>query len=331
MPVNLCRLDRPAELSAQSWAAIVAAEQRLGRAEALGDRPLIVGSAKELVETVAKAIVTARVGTPGANIDFGSLVTEAHKALDRQPGEGLASDGATRQLAQATKQLATALGLLRNDVGTGHGKATLPAVYDESLELAVTGGVLWSRWALRRLAHLLAGALEPLIEDLQSSTFRAGLLSERLRSAGLSGLEEGDARRLGVAVGQRGASGTFVVFGDGVRACADSDDVQAWPPAYREGVAIGLLLDRDGYLVHDPVLASTLVALLDVVPDPAGSLTRVVAALRDAPLLPKLHRDPASRASIVSAMDEADRALPQSAREPWRELRLRFDEPGIPT
>lgn len=123
MPVNLCRLDRPAELSAQSWAAIVAAEQRLGRAEALGDRPLIVGSAKELVETVAKAIVTARVGTPGANIDFGPLVTEAHKALDRQPGEGLASDGATRQLAQATKQLATALGLLRNDVGTGQGTA----------------------------------------------------------------------------------------------------------------------------------------------------------------------------------------------------------------
>lgn len=79
-----CRLMHPVGLAADSWAVIWDAEQRLTRAEATGDRPLIVGCAKEMVEAVAKAVVVARQGTPGAGIKFGSLITQAHQALDRR-------------------------------------------------------------------------------------------------------------------------------------------------------------------------------------------------------------------------------------------------------
>jgi hypothetical protein len=295
----------------------------------MGDRPLIVGCAKELVEAVAKAVVLAKRGTPGANIKFGSLISQAHQALDRQPGVGLASDVPTRDLAQATKLLATHLGSLRNDLGTGHSRTTLPAVFEESLELAVTASVLWSRWALRRLEALLAGDLEPLIDDLSGGrTFRAGELSRRLVAADLPHLEEEQARRLGRAVGQRAASGTFVVFDDGIGQCAASDDLQTWPVAYREGAALGLLLDREGYLITEPRFGAPIVGLLAVVPDPEMSLQYVVGELTSAPLEPGLHSDPGTRAAIVSAFDEAGRALPVGSGN-WQTLRDRFAQPGV--
>jgi len=332
MPPSVCRLQAPKGLSSSSWAVIYAAEQRLATAERLGDRPFIVGAAKELVEAVAKAVVIARRGSVGAGIRFGQLITEAHRALERQPGEGLATDDPTRQLAQATKQLASQLGLMRNELGTGHSGSTLPAVFDESLELAVTASVLWSRWALRRVAHTIAGDLEPLIADLENATWHRGELAARLLAAGLSELQPADARRLGAAVGQRAgpSSGTFVVFDDGVGRCMASDDVLLWPAAYREGVVLGMLLDREGYLSAVPDLMAKIVALVNVVPDPASSLQSVVDGLDTAPLVPVLHRDPGARGAIVSALDEAGRALPEAAQAPWRALRLRFEAPGSP-
>lgn len=54
------RLDKPAHLRQESWDAIQAHVDRLNHAMEVNDKPLCVGAAKELTESVARVIVGAR-------------------------------------------------------------------------------------------------------------------------------------------------------------------------------------------------------------------------------------------------------------------------------
>lgn len=272
-------LPRPDALDQAAWAAIQDAFTRLRTAVGTDDRPLIVGSAKELVEATARVVLEARGHPAASGQEYDKVLGDAQRIIEHQPGPGIAADATIRQAATFARKLAGLLRELRNTYGTGHGRAAVPIVEDEVLETCVDAALLWVRWALRRLQHLLLGSLQPLIADLRSSTFGMGELATRLVAAGLPTLDPDDLRQLGVAVGQRAARNTFTVRIDGVEACAASQDAAAWPPPYREGVVEGLFLDPLGHThVDDQALAPRLAAEI-LVPHPEQG--RVLTELAD--------------------------------------------------
>jgi hypothetical protein len=179
-------LQRPEGLGDGEWSAVNDAEQRLLRAKASSDGPLVIGSAKELCETIAKIVIVERGEVPPSSVDMSALVTIAHKALRFQPGDGLADDDGTRQVAGGLKSVVVGLAEMRNRYGTGHGRAAVADVEPEHAEIAFTAALLWSAWALRRLEPFIAGDSTALVRDLEGIIFHRGELARRLRFARLS-------------------------------------------------------------------------------------------------------------------------------------------------
>lgn len=93
-------LEQPEGLESTAWSAINDSLQRLNRALLADDLPLVVGTCKDLTETVAKVVLAARGVTTATNEDFPKLMTQAQSVLDRQPGRGLATDAQVRDVAQ---------------------------------------------------------------------------------------------------------------------------------------------------------------------------------------------------------------------------------------
>jgi hypothetical protein len=138
----MAALRRPDGLGDAEWAAIREAEDRLLRAKAAPDAPLVVGSAKELCEAIAKVVIAERRGIPGSGADMPELITTAHKLLEFQPGEGLANDPETRKIAQGLKSIVLGLGEMRNRHGTGHGRPAPSGVSEEHSDLAFGAAAL---------------------------------------------------------------------------------------------------------------------------------------------------------------------------------------------
>jgi hypothetical protein len=181
-------LQRPTGLEDRGWASIEDCRERLCRAARDQDRPLVIGSAKDLVEATARVVLLARGETVASGEDYQRVVNRAHAALERQPGAELAADLTISSIATATKKIATQLRELRNRYGTGHGRAVAPEVAEELVLVSVDAAMLWCRWALRRLQHLIAGAPSTLAYDLEHGIFRAGELAARLTAANLPDL-----------------------------------------------------------------------------------------------------------------------------------------------
>jgi hypothetical protein len=117
--------------------------------------------------------------------------------------------------------------------------------------------------------------------------------------ANLPELATVDQRMIGVAVGQRAASGTFVVFEEGVDAAIASGDLGIWPPAYRAGVAEGLFLDRNGYLVLSPRVVGSALEILRVLPDRGiEELGGLLQRVRKTDLAPSTTADDAASVSL---------------------------------
>src|SRR5207249_1397289 len=205
----------PDGLGDLEWLAITDAEERLLRAKAADDRALVVGSSKELCEAIAKIVITQRGSLAAAGADLPELITMAHRLLDFQPGECLATEPEARKIAQSLKSMVLGVGEMRNRHGTGHGRAVPSGITAEHAELAFDSAMLWSGWAVRRLEPYIAGDVSALVRDLEANTFRKGDLGRRLGYAGLSGLSVEDQWRLGFAVACRASRGTFVVMADG--------------------------------------------------------------------------------------------------------------------
>ncbi|MFI2664125.1 abortive infection family protein [Micromonospora carbonacea] len=263
--VLTAELPRPEALDRSAWEAIQDQFQRLRAAAAANDRPLVVGSAKDLVEATARVVLDARGRPAGSGEEYDKVLGDAHRAIEYQVGPGVSADDAVRRAASSARKLATQLRDLRNTYGTGHGRSALPVLEDEVLETCVDAALLWTRWALRRLQLVLLGSLQPLIADLRVTSFSMGALATRLAAADLPHLEPADQRQLGVAVGQRASRNTFTVRIDGVEACALSQDAVAWPLGYREGIVEGLFLDQFGQVHVDeqaraPRLAAEVLA-----------------------------------------------------------------------
>lgn len=272
-------VGRPPYLSEEHWGSIDAEVARLDRSLASGDMVQTIGDVKCLVEAVAKVTLDIN-GTPAdPSASFDTTVNKAHTLLAQQPGHELAHESEFGRMATQASKIARNLGNIRNEFGGGHGRARQPRVKDEMVDMALDGGLLWVRWALRRLGLFSEGRPDALIRDLveEGAVFRSGMLRRRLEAANLPTLEARHQRALGVAVGQRAMRGTFVVREGGVTACLESDDTdKLWTPDYRIGLAQGLLFDPDEQpTVRDHSLRDALMAL-DPLPDCSTDLAELV-------------------------------------------------------
>ncbi|WP_159107580.1 abortive infection family protein [Streptomyces rubrogriseus] len=309
-------LPRAEWLQQESWQAIADHHGRLGSAIAANDRPLVVGSAKELVECVARVVLVSHGRVTGDKDEYDKVLGQAHAVVEHAAEYGLPSNDPLRQIPNAAKKMASQLRELRNRFGTGHGRPVVHEITDEVVEASVHAALVWVRWALARLQAVLLGAIEPLVHDLREGIFSKGDLAARLAAANIPGLDEPEQRRLGVAVGQRSARETFNVRIEGVRACAD--DLEHWPDAYRQGVVEGLFLNEDGQVEARPSISPDCAAEVlqhHSVPD------RVLVELRDvlgsaswSVLFQQEHP------AVFTAMREEIRRLPALGQRPWADI-----------
>jgi hypothetical protein len=315
-------LLRPRGISDQSWEAISHYKQRLDRAwHTPADLSAAVGAAKELCECVARVVLEERAVPYAHKGDMPRLVKVAHQTLDRIPGRGQAAQAAVRNLSQAALSIVTVLAELRNELGTGHGRAKVPRISLEAAVAASDAAMLWSRWALARLDELLGGEVDLLVEELRGQHFHRGKLEMRFDEVGLDSLFADDQQRLGVAVAHRAMNGTFVVRESGVEPLLDG--ASDWPEAYRLGIAEGLLLDPEGRLLARPYFVPVLAS---VVADMAGQdWQRLTDAVAEAPLRPALAADDAERGELLEAFQAAAPGLPEGARGRWELLTALFD------
>ena len=239
-------IDRPRSLGGEHWKSIRHAQTRMEGAIERQDWALAVGCAKELCEAVARCAIETLGQTPASGTSYSEVVSTSQRLVGRHPGPGLAHDPHTRDLSQAASKIVTKLGQLRNEYGTGHGRAYVPEVLAEHAELCCDASILWTRWILRRLDGIVAGRAAQLVDDLSTGAiFYKGGLARRLTELDLPSLDESEQRRLGIAVGQRAAGGTVNVYNDGVRDAIGSRQAP-WTRAYMTGLTEGLLLNREG-------------------------------------------------------------------------------------
>lgn len=263
--MDVFQIDRPDHLDDRAWAAVEAARVRLKAAWDLRDLPEVIGKAKELVETVAKVVVASVEGAVTDASDFAPTVKAAHRSLKRQPGPDLAHDEQVRAIAQGVQTVATSIGDLRNRYGTGHGRARIPVVADEMATLCLESALMWTRWALRRLGHLLADYPNDLIEAVQIGTSRAELHT-KFEAATLAQQPDEIQYRIGVVFGQQTAGGYGNAKEVGVAPAIDGgfDD---YPLAYRSGLMEGMLLTGGGSIGLTDYYAQWFVSLLASLPE----------------------------------------------------------------
>ncbi|GAA1022105.1 hypothetical protein Aple_064660 [Acrocarpospora pleiomorpha] len=308
---------RPAGMEDASWAAAQRLIGRLEGAVAARDHALAIGCAKELAESVAKAVLVVRGEVVSANDDFPAVVKKAHTALQRQPGIDLAQDSPLRTIAQSARTMVTQLAEIRNIYGTGHGRAQDPKVTDEILYVSLDAVALWIKWALRRLDVLAQGMPSSLIHDLlNGGPFTSGVLAGRLIAADLPLQEVAVQRRLGVAVAQRAMQGTFLIQREGVEACAESDELDLWPAPYREGAFEGLFISQFETPTISTWSASQAARLLTPLTRADEIITSVIGKVRGRPI-------PVSRETLVAVVERLTGSahfLPQGAENAWQEL-----------
>ena len=152
----------PVRLSPESVAQLSDPEalyehlDRLRRAVGDADPALVIGSAKELVESTAKLVLAKReVPWDDRNDDLPDLVGKAHEALGLHPGKSVGPDGSrpVKRILGGLTSVVLGLGELRNQFGTGHGPAAKRVgLHDRHARLAVGSAITWCELVLDTLA-----------------------------------------------------------------------------------------------------------------------------------------------------------------------------------
>ena len=145
-------LVRPDHLKDETWAAIEYHQGRLVAAASAGDKPAMVGASKELIECICRCVLDATEIVLGDNADFPKVLHEAQKALKRAVGPDTSMSAEVKAIANAAKSIATSVNSVRNDVGTGHGRARVPDIDDEMSSIIYDATLLWCRWPYDDLA-----------------------------------------------------------------------------------------------------------------------------------------------------------------------------------
>jgi hypothetical protein len=312
---------RPARIEGTHWAAVETHALRVRR-QIPGDHAGVIGACKDLVECVAK-VVLAEATSPEIE-DFPKLVRKASTVLGgvtpRTDGDAQAAALAKGLaiLIGAQETAAQALGELRNDHGAGHGRPTMPLIAEEDVQLVRTYTEAWVRWALARLERLVANSVSTLIAELTGTTFRAGLLAQRLEEVGFVHLPEEELERLGFAVAERGVRReTFVVAQGGVWPLEHDS---GWPIAYQYGVAKGLLLTTEGAL--QPVRPEVLAA---IVPRLGADLqARLLDEVETAHMAPALTTSNEAMRLACSALAGMSGLVHGDVRDRWETFAQRF-------
>lgn len=314
--MDLFDIGRPEHLDDEGWAAIESTRNRLRTAWDSNDFHEVIGKAKELAETVAKVVVAAADGTLADNADFGPTVKAAHQSLKRQPGADLSQDASLRAITQAAQTMATSLAPLRNKFGTGHGRARVPDVTVEMATVAAEAALVWCRWALRRLGHLLADYPNDLIEAVQTATGRAEL-RDKFQAAALVQQPEEVQHRIGVAFGQQAAGGFGNATVVGVEPAIDGG-FDEYPIDYRRGLIEGMLLTGGGSIALTTYYASWFVSLLRSLPEQDAQvlLERLETEVAGVPWLEKWRGSTSIEpAEVVATLKSEGERLPAGLSE----------------
>lgn len=319
MIVKPVELTKPEHLPEENWKALAAEQERFNAAFEREDLSDVVGQMKAMVECIARITYELSGEPASVNSKFEGLVGGAHERLKRQPGSDLSTQPAVGEMADGAKKLAVKLAALRNDIGTGHGRAQLPELHEDAVAIAVDAGMLWSRWALSRLNSYAYGRPTKLMRDLVCGvTFYSGTLTERLTSANIEALEPQQQRVLGLAVGRRAATGTFVVREDGVDAPSTDGTLSPWTADYRKGVASGLLRSISNRWTLDTQTFTGAVGVLSAIPDITDWLAELVKGLHDdAPALADTHW----QGKLSDAVDKVARTRPAHEKECWEYIK----------
>lgn len=313
--------SRPSRIDGGHWSAIATHAARVGN-QLPSDHAGEIGACKDLVECVAK-VVLAEATSPEID-DFPKLVRKASTVLGSSTPhtDGGAQAGTlAKGLAMAVGAHETAaqgLGEFRNGHGSGHGRPTMPAIADEDVRLVLAYTQAWVSWALSRLERLLANSVSTLIAELTGSTFRQGMLRERMTEVGFEQVGEEEQERLGFAVAERGVRReTFVVAAGGVSPLVHD---AAWPPAYQFGIAKGLLLTAEGTLL--PLRLDVLAAVL---PRLGTDLqARLLDEVEFAMMSSAIAADEATLMGTWTALVAMESSLHESLRARWSALAERF-------
>jgi len=308
---------RPEHLDDDSWSAIEQHGNRLATAIKLDDRPWIVGSAKELVEAVARCVIQAKNLIVASNADFSEVLNTAHAALDRQPGRDVSLSPDVRDIAASAKKIVLSVRNLRNDAGTGHGRATITPIDEEKATIVVDAAMLWVRWALRRLEHILLGEADNLIAELSGGIVTRRKLALHLEGSILPDQPVEMQRALGVAFAERAAGGTFVAREVGIDGPTNSTDLRDWPIDYRLGIAEGLTLTSNGFLTLSEGWGPVLASVLAPVPPATQRKFLESLALKIVESGHASYQDASTRGEVASAIRDQVDDSPSRADSGW--------------
>ncbi|MGE3379305.1 abortive infection family protein [Nocardioides sp.] len=276
-------------------------------------------------------MVAAADGTLADNAHFAPTVKAAQVALKRQPGVDLSQDEALRAITQATQTMATSLAPLRNSFGTGHGRAREPDVSVEMATVTIEAALVWCRWALRRLGHLLADYPNDLIDAVQTSTTR-NVLRGKFQAVALAQQPEEVQHRIGVAFGQQSAGGFGNATEVGVEPAIDGG-FDAFPIDYRRGLIEGMLLTGGGTIGLTTYYASWFVSLLGSLPelDAQALLERLGAAVVGAPWMEKWRGSTTVEpAAVVAGLRTEGERLPDGLSEAFESFCANLTVDGAP-
>ncbi len=132
-----------------------ALEAQVARLRSASEDPsLLIGTAKELLETVARYTLE-EIGQPGRpNADFDELLYLARERLGLLPKQVSADDAAgeiEREVYDGLWKVAKSVNRLRNLEGTGHGRTSLPATSPLAARAIVGAAALLGQVMLTKL------------------------------------------------------------------------------------------------------------------------------------------------------------------------------------
>jgi hypothetical protein len=319
--------DIPDAVSGPARSAVLANADRVNRALEVGDVEQVVGTAKDLVESVTKVVLQALGTTFGSGETLPRLGRRALQGLGAHP-QSFEDRPPLRNLANALVQVPDAISTLRNRDGTGHGRPFLSDLSIANAEFTGHVALAWSRWVLAALGRVLAGmaAVDEAARRIEDrwEPFPRGSMRTVLGELRLPELEPIQQHRLGLAVGRRSVKGTWVADLDIVEPLAAGEE--PYPSHFAVGVIEGFFIDVNGYIrcrVGGAQLAVEITRRLGA--EGPDVLVGIAERLEGSELAYAFDDDQVQRAVIAELRELADKGSDESVQEALRRMAVRIE------